>query len=119
MRAALAVRPDAHGAARVLGSWQRVDAATARLACLIDPSFLREAGWDPGRRVLSLPHEHPLLGWRACPAPGCGNPVYGDARECGSCRQRAISQPSSFGSPGLTAQSGQTPVSVAMASLPV
>ncbi len=93
MRAALAVRPDAQGAARVLGSWQRVDAATARLACLIDPSFLAEAGWDPRTRVLSLPHEHPLLGWRACPAPGCGNPLYGNARECGSCRRADVSEP--------------------------
>jgi hypothetical protein len=93
MRAALAVRPDAQGAARVLGSWQRVDAATDRLACLIDPSFLGEAGWDPGARVLSLPHEHPLLGWRVCPAPGCGNPLYGDARECGSCRRADVSEP--------------------------
>jgi len=80
-------------ASHVLGRGRRVDAATARLASRIDPSFLAEAGWDPGARVLWLPPEHPLLGWRACPAPGCGNPVYGEARECGSCRRGDVSEP--------------------------
>ena len=54
-------------------------AVAARLAALTDPVFLAEAGWDPGTRVLSLPSAHPLLGWRACPSPGCGNLLYGSA----------------------------------------
>jgi hypothetical protein len=29
-----------------------------RLAALLDPSFLSEAGWDPAGRVLSLPAGH-------------------------------------------------------------
>ncbi len=61
--------------------------AAARLAALTDPAFLAEAGWDPAARVLSLPSAHPLLGWRACPSPGCGSPFYGRGRECGSCRR--------------------------------
>ena len=88
-----AVTPLAADAGHVLGPGRRVDAATARLACLIDPAFLAETGWDPGAQMLSLPHEHPLLGWRACPAPGCGNPVYGDVRECGSCRRADVGEP--------------------------
>jgi integrase len=64
----------------------------ARLAALTDPGFLAEAGWDPGTRVLSLPAAHPLLGWRACPAPGCGNILYGRDTECGSCRGEAAAR---------------------------
>ena len=37
--------------------------------------------------MLSLPPAHPLLGWRACPSPGCGNALYGRDRQCGSCRR--------------------------------
>jgi hypothetical protein len=88
-----AVTPQAADAGHVLGPARRVDATTARLAGLIDPAFLAEAGWDPGAQMLSLPHEHPLLGWRACPAPGCGNPLYGDAPGCGSCRRADVGEP--------------------------
>ena len=62
-------------------------AAAARLAALTDQAFLAGAGWDPAARVLSLPSAHPLLGWRACPSPGCGNALYGRDRQCGSCRR--------------------------------
>ena len=61
----------------------------ARLAALTDSAFLAQAGWDPGDRVLSLPSGHPLLGWRECPVPGCGNALYGRDRECGQCRRAA------------------------------
>jgi integrase len=61
----------------------------ARLAALTDSAFLAQAGWDPGDRVLSLPSGHPLLGWRECPVPGCGNALYGRDRECGQCRRGA------------------------------
>ncbi|MGO9079719.1 MAG: hypothetical protein ACLQDY_11845 [Streptosporangiaceae bacterium] len=62
-------------------------AVAARLAALTDQAFLAGAGWDPAARVLSLPPAHPLLGWRACPSPGCGNALYGRDRQCGSCRR--------------------------------
>jgi integrase len=66
-----------------------LDAGTviARLAALTDPVFLAEAGWDPGTRVLSLPSGHRLLGWRACPVPGCGNALYGHDDVCGACQR--------------------------------
>jgi integrase len=64
-------------------------AVVARLTSLTDPAFLAEAGWDPGTRVLSLPSGHPLLGWRECPVPGCGNALYGRDRACGPCRRAA------------------------------
>jgi hypothetical protein len=38
----------------------------ARLAGLLDPAFLAEAGWDPVTRVLSLPAGHRLLGRTLC-----------------------------------------------------
>jgi integrase len=56
---------------------------------LIDPGFLAEAGWDRASRVLSLPAEHALLGWRICPTQGCTNQVYGRDQVCGRCRIRA------------------------------
>jgi integrase len=83
----------AGGAAHVLGARAGADAATARLAALIEPAFLAEAGWDRVTRVLSLPPGHPLLGWRACPVPGCVNVLYGPARECGTCRHAAGRRP--------------------------
>ena len=55
------MQPGGQGAACLLGSRQHVDAATAWLASLIAPAFLAEAVWDPRTRMLSLPHEHPLL----------------------------------------------------------
>ena len=67
--------------------------AVARLTALTDPGFLAEAGWDAGTRVLSLPSGHPLLGWRACPSPGCGNPLYGRDQECGACRNGGAAGP--------------------------
>lgn len=47
-----------------------LDGEAARLAAMIDPSFLAAAGWDPAGRVLSLPAGHPLLGWLACRVSG-------------------------------------------------
>ena len=54
----------AAGAWHVPGPGAAAGAATARLAALIDPAFLAEAGWDCATRVLSPPAEHPLLRWR-------------------------------------------------------
>ena len=82
------------------------DGVAGRLAVLTDPAFLAEAGWDPGTRVLSLPAAHPLLSWRACPSPGCGNPVYGRGRECGSCRSGTATL--RLAPPGDTAPAAQS-----------
>jgi integrase len=81
----------------VPGPGAGVDAAVTWLAGLIDPAFLAEAGWDPGARVLALPDKHPLLGWRACSSPGCGNPLYGRDRECGACRRASTAEPVAAG----------------------
>lgn len=81
--------PDAAVAAdasHVFGAAHAVEPGAVRLAAVIDPAFLVEAGWDRTVRVLSLPAGHPLLGWRACEAPGCTSQVYGQARTCGRCR---------------------------------
>lgn len=48
-----------------------LDGEAARLAAVIDPSFLADAGWDPVLRILALPAGHPLLGWRNCRVSGC------------------------------------------------
>jgi len=48
----------------------------ARLAAMIDPSFLAGTGWDPVSRMLSLPAEHGLLGRPACRVSGCGSAAH-------------------------------------------
>jgi len=52
-----------------------LDGAAARLASMLDRSFLDEAGWDPRMRVLRLPAQHRLLGRRVCRADGCERSV--------------------------------------------
>jgi integrase len=52
-----------------------LDEAAARLARMLDPAFLAEAGWDPAARVLSLPAGHRLLGRAVCRVGGCATTV--------------------------------------------
>jgi integrase len=52
-------------------SGDHLDGPGARLAVLLDPAFLTEAGWDPAARVLSPPAGHRLLGRELCRAGGC------------------------------------------------
>lgn len=80
-------------ATHVLRAGGDVEPATARLAALIDPAFLNEAGWDPAGRVLSVPAEHPLLGWPICQTPGCSNRAYGSHRRCDGCRAGRVEAP--------------------------
>ena len=65
----------------------------ARLAVLLDPGFLVEAGWDPASRVLSLPAAHPLLGRTLCRVGGCATTVHGGTGGvCWSCFTRLREQ---------------------------
>src|SRR5438552_15165330 len=76
--AAVRARPAAAGAAgygHVLAGVE-LDGPAQRLAALLDPSFLSEAGWDPASRVLSLPAGHRLLGRAVCRAGGCATTVH-------------------------------------------
>ncbi|MFE7664727.1 tyrosine-type recombinase/integrase [Streptomyces celluloflavus] len=54
----------------------------AFLWSLIEPAFFKEVGWDSDRRVLAAPVDHPMLGMRACPVPGCDLP----SKARGLCR---------------------------------
>jgi hypothetical protein len=77
-------------AGHVLATGVGLDPATAWLAALIDAGFLAEVGWDRAGRVLSVPSQHPLLGWTACVTPGCVGQVYDhDQQVCGACRAGA------------------------------
>src|SRR5258707_13723616 len=51
-----------------------LDGPAERLAALLDPSFLSEAGWDPVSRGLSLPAGHRLLGRAVCRVGGGATP---------------------------------------------
>ena len=102
MTAAAAVRalPAAGGAAgygHVLAGVE-LDGPAQRLAALLDPSFLSEAGWDPAGRVLSLPAGHRLLGRAVCRAGGCATTQHtGLGGVCHRCFTRLTGQ-------GMTAE---------------
>ena len=65
-----------------------LDGDTIRLAELIDPVFLAEAGWDPVARTLRPAPEHPLLGRTVCKAPGCQTTCGMRPGVCLECRRR-------------------------------
>jgi len=67
-----------------------LDGPAARLAGMLDPAFLAEAGWDPASRVLSLPAGHQLLGRTLCRAEGCPATAHGTKAGalCWSCFAR-------------------------------
>jgi integrase len=47
------------------------DPELERLRQVLRPEFLAEAGWDPVRRLLAPPRDHPLLGLRECAVADC------------------------------------------------
>ena len=102
MTAAAAVRTrpatgDAAGYGHVLAGVE-LDGPAQRLAALLDPSFLSEAGWDPAGRVLSLPAGHRLLGRAVCRAGGCATTQHtGLGGVCHRCFTRLAGQ-------GMTAE---------------
>ncbi|KAA1248665.1 tyrosine-type recombinase/integrase [Mycobacterium simiae] len=68
----------------------RIDHHVGRIAAVVDPAFLAEAGWDPARQILVFAPEHPLLGRRICRAEGCATTATAASGVCGSCRKRLI-----------------------------
>src|ERR1019366_2092139 len=74
-----------------------LDGPAQRLAALLDPSFLSEAGWDPAGRVLSLPAGHRLLGRAVCRAGGCATTDHTGLGVCHRCFTRLTGQ-------GMTAE---------------
>jgi len=102
MTAAAAVRAlPAAGRAAQYGhvlAGAELDGPAQRLAALLDPSFLSEAGWDPASRVLSPPAGHRLLGRAVCRAGGCATTEHaGLGGVCHRCFTRLTGQ-------GLTAE---------------
>jgi integrase len=65
-----------------------LDRSITRLAGLLDPAFLAEAGWDAARLVLAPPPAHRLLGRPICQAPGCSTTATRRNRICQSCSRR-------------------------------
>jgi len=93
----LAATGDAADYGHVLAGVE-LDGPAQRLATLLDPSFLSEAGWDPAGRVLSLPAGHRLLGRAVCRAGGCATTQHtGLGGVCHRCFTRLTGQ-------GLTAE---------------
>jgi integrase len=72
-----AVLPAAEG--RVFGAvlaGVALDGEAARLAVMIDPSFLAGAGWDPVSCEFRLPAGHQMLGREACRVAGCDSAAH-------------------------------------------
>jgi hypothetical protein len=65
-----------------------LNGAAARLARMLNPKFLDEAGWNPQTRVLSLPAGHRLLGRTVCRAQGCRSTVASGRTVCHRCFPR-------------------------------
>ncbi|WP_197487925.1 tyrosine-type recombinase/integrase [Rhodococcus sp. LB1] len=63
-------------------------ADAARLAGMLDPRFLVEAGWNPQTRMLSLPAQHRLLGRTVCRVQRCHNTVHSGIAVCHRCFTR-------------------------------
>lgn len=72
----------------VFATTNGVDGRAVRLAGLIDPVFLTEAGWDPASSVLWPPSAHPLLGRPVCGVQGCSTTAPARSRVCAACRRR-------------------------------
>jgi integrase len=64
------------------------DERAARVWDALDEDFLALMGWHPGRRVVSFPQGHPLLGRIACPVTGCHNPRHSSSGFCSGCEGR-------------------------------
>jgi integrase len=84
-----------------------LDGDAALLAAALAPAFLAEAGWDPVRRMLSLPAGHRLLGRAACKVSGCQAAAY--HRRAGVCH-RCFTRLTGLGmTAGQIGQAGQLP----------
>ena len=65
-----------------------LEGRAVRLAALVDPLFLTEAGWDPASSVLFPPSAHPLLGRPVCCGQDCSTTAPARSRVCAACRRR-------------------------------
>ncbi len=71
------------------GQFEEPQPELERLEAALDPKFLEEAGWDPGKRLLNPPHDHPLLGVRICQVGVCNARIrVRFAALCVACTQR-------------------------------
>jgi len=66
-----------------------LDGEAARLAAMIDPSFLAGAGWDPVSRAFCLPAGHRMLGRAACRVAGCDSAAH---RQCSGVCWRCMTR---------------------------
>ncbi|WP_328741408.1 tyrosine-type recombinase/integrase [Streptomyces caniferus] len=55
----------------------------------LDPGFLRLLDWNWGRRVITFPREHPVIGLPDCPVPSCPLAITVATRPmCSGCTER-------------------------------
>src|SRR5204862_522102 len=59
----------------------------------IGQEFLALLSWDPAVKVLTLPQEHPLLGWKVCAVQECRKAARSIDDLCSTCRKRRTAIP--------------------------
>jgi integrase len=64
------------------------DEITAGLWSAIEPEFLALLDWDPAVKILSLPQDHPLLGWKVCVVQECHKAARPTGDLCSTCHKR-------------------------------
>jgi integrase len=64
------------------------DPRVATFTALVDQEFLDGIGWDWATQVISVPSEHPLLGYRTCRAQHCNTIAYTTSGICRGCTNR-------------------------------
>lgn len=72
----------------VFATANNLEGRAVRLAALVDPVFLTDAGWDSATSVLAPPPSHPLLGRPVCRGQQCSTTTPARSRICVSCRRR-------------------------------
>jgi integrase len=95
-----------------------LDGQAARLAQEIDAAFLAGAGWDPARRVLSMPAGHRLLGRTVCRVDGCATTAQPVTGVCWSCCTWLTGQGLSTGQIPLTPLLPPLPARAAACAVP-
>ncbi|MFB7236754.1 tyrosine-type recombinase/integrase [Streptomyces sp. NPDC056269] len=64
------------------------DAITQQLAESVEESFTKLISWDEDLRMISMPRDHPMLGWRQCRVAACEKAAGGRQGLCAACLLR-------------------------------
>jgi integrase len=69
------------------------DEIDAGLRSAVKQEFLASLSWDPAVKVLTLPQDHPVLGWKVCAVHECRKAARSIDELCSTCRKRRTAAP--------------------------